>query len=89
MPSLVMTIEEVAAHLGCTPAYLRRNWRRLVRERGMPKQLPGSDGRWPRVAMELWLSHGDASPRFDDTGPLDDPVSRERAALYLEMGLTP
>lgn len=88
MSDLVITTEEVAKELGCQAAWLRRNWRRLVRDRGMPRQLPGSDGRWPRVAMELWLSHGDASPAFDATGPVDDPVSRERQALYLEMGLS-
>lgn len=47
-------IGEVAAALGRSEVWLRRNWLKLALNDGFPRKHP-SGWTWPRAAVEAWL----------------------------------
>jgi hypothetical protein len=48
----VCQIDEVAAALGRSPAWLRRNWVRIANEDGFPRRHP-TGWTWPRGAGDV------------------------------------
>ena len=82
-------LEEVAAALGKTPAWLKRNWLRFHLATGFPRRIPAGDV-WPRRAVEAWLrSAGQFSalplPANENTAGVDH-VSAAAAALRERYG---
>ena len=77
-------LDELAPLLGRTPDWLKANWRRLHRKKDFPRQLPGSDGRWSRVAVIGWIrANGELPPEQEPDGF----IGRERAALHAQLGV--
>lgn len=52
--NLLIGIEELAAALGRTPDYLKRNWRRMHTTLSMPPKHP-SGWVWPRTLIDAWI----------------------------------
>ncbi len=71
-------LSEVAAALGKSEDWLRRNWLRFHREQGFPRKLAGWV--WPRRAVEIWI---EAEGRAAEALPLasNDNGSWEADAL--------
>ncbi len=57
----VADIEEVAAALGRSPQWLRRNWLSYAIKTGFPRKLPHT-WVWPRRAVEAFLSQQRPAP---------------------------
>jgi len=51
---------EVAALLGCSLATLPAKWRRLNRDHGFPRPLPGNGNAWSRYLVNKWIDTTDA-----------------------------
>lgn len=49
-----VAIGELAAALGRSEEWLRRHWRKLQAEAGMPPRVPGT-WVWPRSLVEQWI----------------------------------
>lgn len=81
-------LDEVAAALGRSATWLRRNWLKLHAEQDFPRKIPAG-WVWPRRAVEVWLrSAGQFAARplpANDDGGLD-PVDAAAAALKARYG---
>lgn len=75
----VVGLEEVAAHLGREPEWLKRNWLKLVNEHGFPRRHP-SGWTWPRRAVAAWLRAGGA-PQAPEA-PANDNESVDVEAAF-------
>ncbi len=56
MVSQLYTRSEVAENLGCSLATLPVKWRRLNREHGFPRPLPGRSDAWSRILVDEWIA---------------------------------
>ena len=68
-------LDELAAALGRTPGWLRRNWLKLHLEQNFPRKIPAGLV-WPRRAVESWLRSGGQS--------LPLPANQNGAADYVD-----
>ena len=85
----VAGLEEVAAQLGRSAAWLRRHWLRLSRDEGFPRKLP-TGWVWPREAVRLWLRAGGFAtpqPAPVNDNLLSDPRAAFRAAMSERYGV--
>lgn len=55
------TVSEVAAAIGKSEGWLRRNWLPFHLEQGFPRKL-SCGWVWPRRQVEAWLRAGGAAP---------------------------
>ncbi|MBX3580102.1 MAG: hypothetical protein KF723_23105 [Rhizobiaceae bacterium] len=83
-------LAEVAAALGRSEIWLRRNWLKLALEHGFPRKHP-SGWTWPRAAVAAWLK---ALPEPEQVEPANDnpfqsPEAAYRAALDARYGGNP
>jgi hypothetical protein len=85
-------LDEVAAALGKSPAWLMRHWLSFHRRTGFPRKIPAG-WVWPRRAVELWLRSAGETPPLpspangnDPAGP--DPVALAAASLMARYGAT-
>lgn len=86
-----VAIDEVAAALGRTENWLRRNWVKIYEEFGFPRRHP-TGWTWPRGAVAAWLASGGFSPRQlqpanDDAFALADPEAAYMANLNRQYGV--
>lgn len=87
-----VTIAELAAALGRSPVWLRRNWKRLHEKEGLPRMIPGGLT-FPRGLVTAWLSAGGFVPvprqadNENDGGDVADPVEAAHAFLRSRRGL--
>lgn len=83
------SIEEVAAAIGKSPSWLKRNWRPFHERTGFPRKIPAGDV-WPRRAVEAWLRTGgqfDVRPLADNQNDGEaDIVSAAAASLLARYG---
>lgn len=84
----VAGLDEVAAAMGRTTIWMRRNWLKLHQAEDFPRKIPGG-WVWPRRAVEVWLrSAGQLMarplPANDDGG--GDFVDQAAAALKARYG---
>lgn len=56
----LVKIDELAAALDRKPDWIKRNWLRLHREKGMPRKVPETWA-WPRRALETWIENSAAA----------------------------
>lgn len=79
----VAGLDEVAAALGRSPAWLRRNWLRIHQEDGFPRKHP-TGWTWPRTAVSAWLrgpGRPAAAANDNPFNPADDADAAWRTAL--------
>lgn len=76
-------IDDVAAALGRSPDWLRRNWLKIHREDGFPRKHP-TGWTWPRAAIAAWARSA-APPEAADT-LLTNPDAAWQAALDHRYG---
>lgn len=55
------TLEEVAAALGKSAVWLKRNWLRIHQDEGFPRKI-SIGWVWPRRQVEAWLRTGGLQP---------------------------
>lgn len=79
LAALTVSIDDVAAAIGKTVDQLKRDHRRLTRDHGFPRPLPGANWRWPRKLVEIWIDAGGCDPEpaikivvANDDMPTDD-----------------
>lgn len=76
------TRDEVAALLGCSLATLPAKWRRLNRDHGFPRPLPGRADAWSRILVDEWIATPeDERGRPRSQSRRDGAVAAQRAAL--------
>ena len=80
----------MAAAIGKSPAWLKRNWLSFHQREGFPRRIPAGDV-WPRRAVEVWLRTAglSAPPLADNQNAGGDPVSAAAAALRNRYGVNP
>lgn len=82
------TLSEVAAALGRTEGWLRRNWAKLAAEQGFPRKLPAGPV-WPRQLVEMWCRSGgvieQAAPSANDNA--QSPPPDFKAAIHDFYGI--
>lgn len=74
-------LEELAAALGRTPAYLRRNWLKLHREQNFPRRIPAG-WVWPRRAVEAWLATSGTIARSPAANENEPDAGGDYVAAY-------
>jgi len=87
----VAGLDEVAAAIGRTPTWLRRNWLKLHTAENFPRRIP-SGWVWPRRAVEVWLrSAGRPLPNHPAANANQhvDLVEQQAAALKQRYGAMP
>lgn len=78
-------IDEVAAALGRTPDWLRRNWLKLARAYGFPRKHP-TGWTWPRAALRAWLAGVEPEPAPANDNPFQSREAAYTAALDQRYG---
>lgn len=85
-----VAIAEVAAALGRSESWLRRNWLMIFEEYGFPRKHP-TGWTWPRGAVSAWLASGGFAPRMleaaNDVLPVSDPEAAYMAQLSRAYGV--
>jgi predicted DNA-binding transcriptional regulator AlpA len=84
----VCQIDEVAAALGRSPAWLRRNWVRIANEDGFPRRHP-TGWTWPRAAVAAWLRGASSLPASANDNGAGDVSAAYEAALNQAYGVQP
>ncbi len=84
LSSHTVSIGDVAAAMGREEEWLRRNWRRLQRTHGFPRKIPGA-ARFPRAAVETWLTRGGAVPPVPEAANLNQPGGDPVAAYAARL----
>lgn len=85
----VAGLAAVAAALGRSQDWLRRNWLKIHREFGFPRKHP-TGWTWPRAAVRAWLAaapHGFEGPANDNAAPAPEEIWA--AALDERYGARP
>ncbi|YBV97552.1 hypothetical protein M1D80_11930 [Phyllobacteriaceae bacterium JZ32] len=81
-------IDEVAAAIGRKPQWLKRNWLKMHNNEGFPRPLPGSDWRWPRRMVELWLIAGGVVAKAANSNHVGaDLITLQRQAHHERYGI--
>lgn len=82
------SIEEVAGAIGRSEIWLKRNWNKFNAKHGFPRPIPGSDWKWPRRAVELWLIAGGVIMRAANSNEAGaDLISLQRKAHHERYGV--
>ena len=83
LSSETATLEEVAAALGRSTDWLKRNWLRIHQEQGFPRKI-SLGWVWPRRQVEAWLRAGGMFPTGFVAANDDMPVIDMHQNLLLE-----
>lgn len=85
-------LSEVAAALGRSEGWVKRNWLRFYESHGFPRKIP-SGWVWPRGAVVAWLRSGGLVPPAAQTlianDNAGDPVAAAAASLRERYGARP
>lgn len=79
-----VAIDEIAQAMGRTAEWLKKNWRRLHKNKNFPHMLPGTQGLWSRPAVRDWMVNSGELPVPPSA---DTVIAGARAALHEQMGV--
>lgn len=81
----VAGLDEVAAAIGRSSAWLRRHWLKLHQDENFPRKIP-SGWVWPRRAVEVWLRSAGMiarpMPANDAGGDMIDAAAKALGKRY-------